>query len=134
MNWLRWALLAIVFCAFGLSILLTYLPASEELGGPFGSHPYGDAAFVAFVVGAALWPRGIVWLIAIGFCAVGSVIFLLGTIMSPGDTIRWLFAGVYAIEALALFGLGTVDRHSRDLGPQGPEAPSERPGKSPTSS
>jgi hypothetical protein len=115
MNRLRWVFLTIVFCAFVLSILLGYLPASEELGGRFGSqHPYGDAAYVAFVVGAALWPRGIVWLLGIGVGAFGAVVFLLGAISQPGDTIRWLFAGVYAIEALALFGLGTADRHSRE--------------------
>jgi hypothetical protein len=114
MNRLRWSFLAIVFCAFVLSILLGYSPASEKLGGRFGSHPYGDAAYVAFVVGAALWPRGIVWLLGIGVGAVGAVVFLLSAISQPGDTIRWLFAGVYAIEALALFGLGTADRHSRE--------------------
>jgi hypothetical protein len=118
MNRLRWAFLGIVFCAFVLSILLGYLPgylpASDELEGRFGSHPYGDAAYVGFVVGAALWPRGIVWLVGIGLGALGAVVFLLGAISQPSDTIRWLFAGVYAIEALALFGLGTADRHSRE--------------------
>jgi hypothetical protein len=125
MDRLRWALRAIVFCAFGLSILQTYLPGE---GGPFGSKGrYGDAAYVAFVVGAALWPRGIVWVLAIGFCALATVVYLMAAISLPGDTIRWLFAGAYAIEALALFALGTADRHSRDLGAQPAEGHSERP-------
>jgi hypothetical protein len=38
-----------------------------------------------------------------------------------------LFAGTYAIEALALFALGTADRLSRDLGAQPPDAHSEHP-------
>jgi hypothetical protein len=65
MNRLRWALLAIVFSAFGLSVLLTYLPAADELvEGPFGTTgTYGTAAYVALVVGATLWPRGIVWIL-----------------------------------------------------------------------
>ncbi len=128
MNLLRWALLAIVFCAFGLSIVLTHLPGAVELGGgPFGSNAYRDAAYVAFVVGAALWPRGIVWLLGMGFCAFAAVVFLVGTISWPGDTIRWLFAGVYAIEAMALFALGTADRHSRELRQQRPVSRSEHP-------
>ena len=129
MNRVRWALLGIVFCAFGLSIVLTHLPGAVELGGgPFGSaYPYGDAAYVAFVVGAALWPRGIVWLLGMGVCAFLAVVFLLGTISWPGDTIRWLFAGVYAIESLSLFGLGTAYQHSRAIGPQRPVSRSERP-------
>jgi hypothetical protein len=129
MNRLRWALLGIVVCAFGLSIVLTHVPGALELGGgPFGSaYPYGDAAYVAFVVGAALWPRGIVWLLGMGVCALAAVVFLIGTISWPGDTVRWLFAGVYAIEALGLFGLGTADRHSRELGRQRPAGRSERP-------
>lgn len=129
MNRLRWALLAIVFSAFGLSVLLTYLPAADELvAGPFGTTgTYGTAAYVALVVGAALWPRGIVWIFGTSLCALGAVVFLLGTIKSPGDTIRWLFAGAYAIEALALFGLGTADRHSRDHGPERRVGRSEGP-------
>jgi hypothetical protein len=124
MNRLRWALRAIVFCAFGLTILLTYLPGG---GGPFGSAgAYGDAAYVAFVVGAALWPRGIVWILGIALCAVGAVVLLLAAIHIPGDTIRWLFAGAYSIEALALFALGNADRYSRDLRPWSP-ALSEHP-------
>lgn len=125
MNRLRWALGAIVLCALGLSILLTYLPGG---GGPFGSAgAYGDAAYVAFVVGAALWPRGIVLVIAVGFCALATVVYLMAGISLPGDTITWLFPGTYAIEALALFALRTADRHSRDLRPlrliERPEGP-----------
>jgi len=103
------------------------LPGAVELGGgPFGSSAYGDAAYVAFVVGAALWPRGIVWILGIALCAVGAVVFLLAAIHIPGDTIRWLFVGAYSIEALALFALGNADRYSRELRPWSP-AHSEHP-------
>jgi hypothetical protein len=109
-----------------LTVIESSEPSRVVLVGAFGSSAYGHAAYVAFVVGAALWPRGIVWILGIALCAVGAVVFLLAAIHIPGDTIRWLFAGAYSIEALALFALGNADRYSRDLCPWSP-AHSEHP-------
>jgi hypothetical protein len=64
----------------------------------------------------ACYRRGILWVLGIVVSGIGTLIFLVTAIARPDETISWLYAATYAIEGLALLGLGLTPRQDLAAG------------------
>lgn len=74
-----WTLVAVLLVDVAWLVSLSYTPESIAEGWePLLSYPnLGFAGFVALLVGAVIQSRGVVWIIALGMCVLGAVVWLL---------------------------------------------------------
>jgi hypothetical protein len=121
---LFWTLVAALFGDIALLVALSHSPESVEKGWrPLLTTPnYGFAGFVAMLIGAVIQPRGLVWIIALGMCILGSVIWLLTAIDLPNEGIRWANAATLAVAASLVLGLRWASLGGR-VDPQNPDLP-----------
>lgn len=102
-----WTLVAVLLVDVAWLVSLSSTPESIAEGWePLLSYPsLGFAGFVALLVGAVIQSRGVVWIIALGICVLGAVVWLLTAIAFPIGDIRWANAAAFAIAASSVLGL-----------------------------
>jgi hypothetical protein len=114
-----WTLVAALALDIAWMVALSNTPEAIEHGWrPLLSTPnLGFAGFVAMLVGAVIQPRGLVWIIALGGCVLGAVIWLLTAIDLPTEDIRWANAVAFAVAAFLVLGLRWMSPPGRAVTP-----------------
>jgi hypothetical protein len=86
----------------------------------------GVCRVVAMLVGAVIQPRRLVWIIALGFCVLGAVVWLLTAIALPAEDIRWANAATFALAASLVVGLSWMSPR-REVEPPDSDVPGSEP-------